>query len=420
MSMTSRLLKRADDLLSSGKPEDARRALQAVIREEPENRLAWSLFSGSLSNDNERIEALEDLLNVCPGNQRAVKALAVLRAQRERQAYRRIVRKEDSGERNYRILFYTALTLLLMVTLCCVGGTAFIANNNPWQEEVESLSTRYSALLDEFNVLRESFNDLSDEHQLLQNQHAALRLEYNELLGDFNALLVQYESLQQDYSSLVSEYNWLRSIAVTPPYILIDGRTTYIRFVKLDQSIVAWQVPFESLEVDIRRGHTARHNLFSQLGSKTKLSNAAGEVFSVTDYRTFVDPNPFREVIPGLYYEAGTEDAFIKEVWNIVTQLSTYSSEIEDTPRYPLETFLAGGGDCEDTSILFASMIKAAPIDWKVDLVYMDSHNPLSPQEINHVMVHINTGREDYCIETTSEREMEPFSQVMGWYLEVE
>jgi hypothetical protein len=48
-------------------------------------------------------------------------------------------------------------------------------------------------------------------------------------------------------------------------------------------------------------------------------------------------------------------------------------------PRYPLETFLAGGGDCEDTSILFASMIKAAPVDWEVDLVYMDSDKPDEP-----------------------------------------
>ncbi len=435
--------------------------LQAVIREEPDNRLAWSLFSSSLSSDDERIEALKQLLKICPGNQRAVKALAFLQASRAR-AEQREASKKDAGVRNYRVLFGVTLSLFLMGLLYCVVSAVFVVSNNPWQKEVESLSGRYNTLLDQFSglqedynslsdahsllqsqhtalwqdynnlsdahsllqsqhtALRQDYNSLSDAHSLLQSQHAALQQDYSNLLNEYNSLLVQYESLQQDYNALVSEYNWLHSIAVIPPYILVDGRTVHINFFKMDQSIRSWQVSFESLEADIWRGHDARNNWFSQIGSKTKLRDAAGEVFFVTDYRGFVDPNPFREVITELYFEASSEDAFIQEVWNIVTQLSTYSSEIEDTPRYPLETFLAGGGDCEDTSILFASMIKAAPVDWKVDLVYMDLNNPSSPQEINHVMVHINTSSRDYYIETTSDWMMEPFAQVGGWYLEVE
>lgn len=61
-----------------------------------------------------------------------------------------------------------------------------------------------------------------------------------------------------------------------------------------------------------------------------------------------------------------TDYDFLYETWNIVSQLMVYSEDIGETPRYPLETFLAGGGDCEDTAILFASMIIAAPVDWDV------------------------------------------------------
>jgi transglutaminase-like putative cysteine protease len=110
----------------------------------------------------------------------------------------------------------------------------------------------------------------------------------------------------------------------------------------------------------------------------------------------------------------------VREVWHIVAQLTTYSEEIEETPRYPLETFLAGGGDCEDTAILLASMIRAAPVDWVVDLVYMDIDNPQDPQDVNHVMVHVDTGQRRYLIETVGDEEMEPFDDVIGWYLRVD
>jgi transglutaminase-like putative cysteine protease len=110
--------------------------------------------------------------------------------------------------------------------------------------------------------------------------------------------------------------------------------------------------------------------------------------------------------------------------WKITIpcQLTAYSGEIEDTPRYPLETLLAGGGDCEDHAILFASMILAADIpNWKVSLVYMDSYNPARPQAINHMIVYIETDNRSYTIEATGKEIMEPYPEgVGGWYSEVE
>ncbi len=81
---------------------------------------------------------------------------------------------------------------------------------------------------------------------------------------------------------------------------------------------------------------------------------------------------------------------------------------------------MAGGGDCEDTAILLASMIEAAPVDWVVELVYMDIDNPLDPRDVNHVIVYIDTGQDQYLIETTGDEDMQPFDEVVGWYLRVE
>jgi len=51
------------------------------------------------------------------------------------------------------------------------------------------------------------------------------------------------------------------------------------------------------------------------------------------------------------------------------SKLSNMSAETVETPRYPLETLVGSGGDCEDTPFGWPVWIKAAPVDWYVDLV---------------------------------------------------
>jgi hypothetical protein len=80
---------------------------------------------------------------------------------------------------------------------------------------------------------------------------------------------------------------------------------------------------------------------------------------------------------------------------------------------------LLGGGDCEDTAILAASILDAMPTDWKVQLVYMDADNPQDPQTINHVLVYVDTGEYQTYIETTSNQQMTPYTQVEGFYVTV-
>jgi hypothetical protein len=145
------------------------------------------------------------------------------------------------------------------------------------------------------------------------------------------------------------------------------------------------------------------------------------ETYKVVDFRPFVDPSPFTEVMPSLYQSCSSDAQFLYEVWNIIGQLSQYTAEIGETPRFPLETLLAGGGDCEDTSILFASMVQAAGKPWLIELVYMDLDNPDQPQNVNHVIVSVDTGNEQFLVETTSNQVMEPYPDgVNGWRFPIE
>ena len=176
-----------------------------------------------------------------------------------------------------------------------------------------------------------------------------------------------------------------------------------------------WSFPFSDLEDAIKVGDATRAqpellNLVTNDGSR----------YTAEDFRVYVQPESFREYITNLYYASESDDAFIRQVWGIVTQLTLWTEEFGNIPRFPLESLLAGGGDCEDLSILFASMLKAAPVDWEVDLVYMDTYNLYDPGVPNHVIVFVDTGEQTYHIETTSNEDMTPYSDgVTGWYFPI-
>jgi len=48
----------------------------------------------------------------------------------------------------------------------------------------------------------------------------------------------------------------------------------------------------------------------------------------------------------------------------------------DEYPRYPLETLVDNGGDCEDTSILLASLVQADPINIDAVLLLLPSDSP--------------------------------------------
>jgi cell division protein FtsB len=265
------------------------------------------------------------------------------------------------------------------------------------------------------------YSGLKNLNEQLSAENNNLNIRIAQAETDNTSLRSQINTLQQRYTTLSDEYNLLQQRSIIPPYIYIHDRVVEISFVKRDRSIGKWEVPFATLESALQRGNLARAEIARNQFPKVTLSNSAtGKKYMVTDYTKFIESSPFTQVIEKLYRDSASDSAFISEVWNIVTQIATYSKEVGDTPRYPLETLLAGGGDCEDSAILFASMIKAAPVKWTIKLVYLDIDNPTRPLTVNHAIVQVNTGKENYLVETTEPDEMEPYTDgVDGWFFDV-
>lgn len=229
------------------------------------------------------------------------------------------------------------------------------------------------------------------------------------VFAQFNSLQIDYSKLTREYEVLQSDYLKLKREAVSPPYTIISGRNVTWAFKLSTGELVKWEMPIDTYRAVI---------------SKTKpvgYLNLKGDTktYRVMDYRPFVDSQSFSRVMPPLYYKINDDRKFIHEVWYIVAQLTIYSKEITETPRWALETLTEAGGDCEDTSILVASMLKAAPANYQVKLVYLDANNPTSPKTVNHVVVWVETGTYKTHIETTSKTVMNPYESVLGWYYEV-
>ena len=225
--------------------------------------------------------------------------------------------------------------------------------------------------------------------------------------------------LQNNYCT--GEYNKLADRYIEDlerPRIEIHNQTINFAFKRTDGQMEYWTIPFSSLEASINLGFLAR-----EMYPQTSLSyidlRSEEKTVRVMDFSEFIIPKSFGEFSKKLYYEKDGDYEFIHEIWYFITQMTAYSTEIEETPKYPLETLFSGGGDCEDLSILFASVIKAAPPDWDVSLIYMDANNPEDPKEANHVIVQIKTDKETYLIDATSTSVMDPFEKISGWELEL-
>jgi len=301
--------------------------------------------------------------------------------------------------------------LLTIVSLSLLAGGAIISMSqyNVMQSEIQGLKSSNQ-------IAEQNYSRLNDDFQSLKSTNTYLIYEYNNLDGKHKSLHTEYSLLAEKFDALAGDYDDLNDIALKPPYIVVHDRKVDATFYDTDGQLISWVTPFSDFEYDIENGAKTRSMVIGEDWQATEVSRTDGSLLWLRDFSVFITPNTFQSVIPDLYRKSSNPQEFIHRIWHMIGQLAHYSSEELETPRYPLETLLAGGGDCEDLSILLASMIKAAPVDWYVDLVYVDLDNIHDPKVPNHIVVYINTGQESFIVEATSDQKMLPYDMgVMGW-----
>lgn len=243
--------------------------------------------------------------------------------------------------------------------------------------------------------------------------------------AQYEELKDEYEELREKYRALQGEINY----ALQPPYVVAEERKVSVTYETVDGDIDSWQWDSSTLTAQHSTGTMARELTYSQLeylnldifgfegNSKYTRLGDFGLYYQLNPFVIASNFTPLAEEFHTRYQSVQER---IHEAWNFVTQLNDYVADIGETPRFPLETLLMGGGDCEDSAILLGSILYSMPDDLNPKFWYIDADNPTSPQKINHVIVSAETNDEAYLIETTSTQEMLPYDSVEGFSVEIE
>lgn len=244
----------------------------------------------------------------------------------------------------------------------------------------------------------------------------------------YEELQDRYEDLQERHEELQSRYRDLEQQALLPPYIENDRRKSIVKFKNTIGEIETWEWDSSVVEAQITEGSLVRRLTYSQLeyydldqfgfqgSSKYQQLGDFGQYYQLNP---FIIPGNFDPMAEKFYNRHNSDQNRIREAWNFVTQINDYVAEIRETPRFPLETLLFGGGDCEDSCIILGSILynmpSITPSFW-----FIDADNPKEIQEINHVIIGVETSQGEYLIETTSSDTMLPYNEVEGFQVKIE
>ena len=253
------------------------------------------------------------------------------------------------------------------------------------------------------------------------DDYNALYDDYNVIYDDYDALVNDYNMLYDDYDALVNDYNMLYDdYGAIYPITTISGTEVSWEFYDSKGNYYKWSMPIVTYENLIQ---PSRDYSLYQTYDNPKYINLNGRNIPVPNFDGFVGES-FSEVIDGIYDNSYDDSDFIYEVWYVVSQLTVYDEDVtpESEGRFALETFTRTGGDCEDLVILIADMLMSSghTRHWKLQYVMMDSDNPLDPQDMNHVVLHVEDGQYGYYIEATGPPSWDYYPDgVNGWWFDV-
>ena len=273
-----------------------------------------------------------------------------------------------------------------------------VLENDDWRNEADRLYRENYGLKGDIDVLEKDYLDAVRKIKHLEQRISSLQTSL-------------FEKSQQEYYDSLEELFDSTTKATTT----IEDQTIYWDFYDSKGNQYSWSMPVESYEYYVQAQPYLDTFLFEL---------PSGKNVEVVDHTQFVATS-FTEVIDDVYDNSGSDEDFIYEVWYITSQLTTYSYDIGEYPRYALETLSRGGGDCEDTAILIADMLKSSKHteNWVIQLVYFDAYNPTNPKDVNHVAVSVNTGYSSYVIESTAKTDegLNEWGEMnlFGWWYKV-
>ena len=179
-----------------------------------------------------------------------------------------------------------------------------------------------------------------------------------------------YANLYNEYDNLQDDYSWseterlaylelLKDIYESTSYDMqIMQNIEYSTNYDLDDYLFWVQVPFSNYYYfRINKSHDTVRTSYGALVASLETFCHKSSIQSIASFikSSCNNQNDDEEVIDAILN-------FVQDKGNF-TPCIHYISEGDDVPKYPLETVCEGGGDCEDKSILFVSLLESLGFD---------------------------------------------------------
>lgn len=256
---------------------------------------------------------------------------------------------------NLKLLPIISLSLILVVIPLsgCVSGS-----------EYEALRTEHASLVQENT-------NLKTELEGMQLDLTNVQADYDELKGDYDELNMEYDKLKADYDELITKYSELKG-----DHEIINEELAEIK--EAPQSIdlitqhYAWLYGGQewTWDVQIPQG---LYEYYQRLPRPPTGNYSVYVTHPMDD--TYI--NDLVNKIKDAAYQAGFDELQTVEFAFTFVQSLPYTPDsvttpYDEYPRYPIETLVDNGGDCEDTSILMASLLDS--MSYGVVLILLPEH----------------------------------------------
>lgn len=215
-----------------------------------------------------------------------------------------------------------------------------------FQLQIDDLEEKHIQLEADFDEVRSEKEDLEQQLLIIQREHSDLLDEKENLLQEQQALEEQMKTLEDLYESLLDDYQ--KSVGG------LDFSNLTLPVIERS---FAWSYKGNSYSVSIN----VPEPMYDYYSNKDR--------YQTSDYRGYI-LHPYDDYyIKTLIWEFRKIGALngldseeqigliISFVQNL-PYLTDDSENFDEYPKFPVETLIDGGGDCEDTSILLSHLLE--------------------------------------------------------------
>ncbi len=283
----------------------------------------------------------------------------------------------------------------ILIGIIIGGGTGYLGNNY-------LLTPRIMELEDQMARLSEDYQKLSDDYVNLANDKDMLGSQLAKIQQDYETLSTQYDTLFQEHEALLEQYQLLKSLYKT---ILSDYEASFGGVpispdsLPILQKKFIWEYGVDEVTLNL----TIPKSLYNYFKDKERYSTNDYTVYVVQPYDDGYLKTLLNEFNLLCVLNNYTEEQKFNLVTSFVQNLHYQTDDVvgyDEYPKFPLETLIDEGGDCEDTAILAASLLRS--MNYTVALIRLPEHMAVGVETNAVGTKYVVGGHDYYYLETTS------------------